>query len=90
MLQINGARVSAIVTTGIVAGWFIAADNAAKVVRYRTLTPDALLNEVVNKNSGGLPGSIIGAVVLIAVAVILVDLLTRLFEAVWGRLQPAK
>ena len=65
--------------------WFISVGDASKLAHYRSLSHDALISQLASENDGKLTTDIPGAVFLVLVVVIGVDVLTRLFESLWAR-----
>jgi hypothetical protein len=86
VLHLSGARALAISVVGIALGWFISASEASTLAHYQSLSHDALLKELTSKYETDLATSIIGALFLVLVVVLAVDLLTKLFDRIWARL----
>jgi cytochrome b len=67
-------------------GWLINGSDASTLAHYKSLSHDALLSELASKYDSHLATNIMGALFLVLVLVLAVDLLTSLFERVWARL----
>lgn len=86
VLHISGARALAVSVVGIALGWFISASEATTLAHYQGLSHDALMSELASKYDSKVTTSIVGALFLVLLVVIAVDLLTKLFERIWARL----
>lgn len=90
MIQLSGPRCLAMSVVGILFGWWASMNDVAVMVHYRALSHDALLSELAKKNDGSLGKGIVGALFVIAIIVIAVDVLTKFFEAIWKRIEPSR
>jgi branched-subunit amino acid permease len=90
MVELTGPRCLAMSVVGVVLGWLINLDSSSTMSHYRALSHDALLSELAKQNEGQLSTNIMGALFVVAALVIAVDLLTRVFEALWRRIEPPR
>ncbi|HVH66446.1 MAG TPA: hypothetical protein VM716_01115 [Gemmatimonadales bacterium] len=86
MIHLSGARSLAMSVVALALGWLINGSDASTLAHYKSLSHDALLSELASKYDGHLATNVIGALFLVFVLVLAVDLLTGLFERVWARL----
>jgi len=68
----------------VTLGWLINRGDVSTLAHYKGLSHDALMTELASKYDGNLTTNIMGAVFLVLVVVVAVDLLTRLFERLWA------
>lgn len=90
MIELSGARCLAMSVVGVFLGWLISLDSSSTMDHYRALSHDALLTELAKQNDGQLSTNVMGGLFVVAALVIAVDLLTRLFEALWRRIEPPR
>jgi hypothetical protein len=90
MIRLAGPRCMAMSVVGALFGRWITLDSLSTMAHYRSLSHDALISKLAEKNDGQLTTSIIGGLFLVAAIVIAVDVLTRFFKAVWHRIQPPR
>jgi hypothetical protein len=57
------------------------------MTHYRAMSHDALITELAQKNDGQVSSSIMGGLFVVVAIVVLVDVLTRFFDAVWRRIE---
>lgn len=86
MIHLSGARSLAISVVALALGWLISGSEASTLAHYKSLSHDALLSELTSKYESHLATNLIGALFLVFVVVLAVDLLTVLFDRVWARL----
>jgi hypothetical protein len=86
MIHLSGARSLAISAVALAFGWVMNGNEASTLAHYQSLSHDALLAELASKYDSHLSTNLIGALVLVFVVVLAVDLLTALFDRVWARL----
>jgi len=88
MIRLSGARCLAMSLVGALFGWWASVDDLSTMTHYRALSHDALLTELARKNDGQVSTSIMAGLFVVLAIVLLVDVLTRFFEAVWLRIEP--
>lgn len=88
MIRLSGARCLAMSLVGALFGWWASVDDLATMTHYRALSHDALLTELARKNDGQVGTSIMAGLFVVLAIVLLVDVLTGFFEAVWLRIEP--
>jgi hypothetical protein len=88
MIRLSGPRCLAMSVVGILLGWWTNASSVAEMTRYRSLSHDALLTELASQKDGVLSTSIIGGLIVVLAIVLVVDVLTRFFRAMWQRIEP--
>jgi hypothetical protein len=86
-INLSGPRSLAISVVAGLFGWLIAANDAADVVRYNTMSKDAIVAELTKKQIG-MASSLTFSLVFILGLVVAVDVLTEFFDAVWRRIGP--
>lgn len=89
MIRLTGARCLAMSAVGALLGWWSSVDDVSTMTHYRGLSHAALLTELAQKNDGRVTTSIVGGLILVVSLVLLVDVLTRFFDTVWRRIEPA-
>jgi hypothetical protein len=87
MIRLSGARCLAISLVGALFGWWASVDDLSTMAHYRALSHDALITELAQKNDGQVSTSIMGGLFVVLAVVLLVDVLTRFFDAVWRRIE---
>jgi hypothetical protein len=88
MIRLSGARCLAMSVVGTLVGWWVSVDDLSTITHYRGLSHAALLTELAQKNDGRVTTSIMGGLIVVISVVVLVDVLTRFFDAVWRRIEP--
>jgi hypothetical protein len=88
MIRLSGARCLAMSVVGALFGWWATIDDLSTMTHYRALSHPALLTELAQKNDGQVSTSIMGGLIVVISVVLLVDVLTRFFDAVWRRIEP--
>lgn len=88
MIRLSGPRCLAMSVAGTLFGWWFNATSVADMARYRSLTHEELLTELASTNDGVLSTSIMGGLFLVVIVVLIVDVLTRFFRAIWQRIEP--
>ena len=86
-MHISGARSLAMSVVALALGWVFSLRDASTLAHYKALSHDALMSELASEYDSSLSSNIVGAVSLVLVGVIAVDLLTQIFERVWARLR---
>lgn len=89
MIRLSGARCLAMSLVGALFGWWASVDDLSIMTHYRALSHDALITELAQKNDGQVSTSMMGGLFVVVAVVVLVDVLTRFFDAVWLRIEPA-
>jgi hypothetical protein len=89
MIHLSGARCLAMSVVGGLFGWSIGSDSAATMAHYQALSHEALIAELAEKNFDSPSAGIAVGVFMVAATVIVVDVLTRFFDAVWKRIEPS-
>jgi hypothetical protein len=87
MIRLSGPRCLAMSVVGTLFGWWAAQDNVSTMARYRELDHEALLAELASQNTGTLSTDIMGGVIVVLGVVLMVDALTRFFNAIWARIE---
>jgi hypothetical protein len=90
MIRLSGARCLAISLVGALFGWWASVDDVSTMAHYRALSHDALLTELAQANDGQVSTSLMGGLFVVFGLVLLVDVLTRFFDAVWLRIEPPR
>jgi hypothetical protein len=90
MIRLSGARCLAMSLVGTFFGWWASANDLSTMAHYRVLSHDALITELAQRNDGQLSTSVMGGLVVVIGIVILVDVLTRFFDALWRRIEPPR
>lgn len=90
MIRLSGARCLAISLVGALFGWWANLDDVSTMAHYRALSHDALLTELAQANDGQVSTNIMGGLFVVLTIVLLVDVLTRFFDAVWLRIEPPR
>jgi hypothetical protein len=88
MIRLSGPRCLAMSVTGTLFGVWINSTSATDMARYRSLSHEELLTELAASNGDVLSTSIMGGLFLVLTTVVIVDILTRVFRAVWLRIEP--
>ena len=86
MIRLSGARCLAMSLVGALFGWWASVDDVSTMMHYRAMSHDALITELAQKNDGHVSTSIMGGLFVVVAIVVLVDVLTRFFDAVWRRI----
>ena len=87
MIRLSGARCLAMSLVGALFGWWVSVDDLSTMTHYRALSHDALIAELAQKNDGRISTSIMGGLFVVVAIVLMVDVLTRFFDAVWLRIE---
>ena len=87
MIRLSGARCLAMSLVGALFGWWASVDDLSTMTHYRAMSHDALITELAQKNGGQVSTSIMGGLFVVVAIVVLVDVLTRFFDAVWLRIE---
>jgi hypothetical protein len=87
MIRLTGARCLAMSMVGALLGWWASVDDLSTMTHYRGLSHAALLTELAQTNDGRVSTSIIGGLIVVISVVLLVDVLSRFFDAVWRRIE---
>jgi hypothetical protein len=88
MIRLSGPRCLAMSAVGALFGWWANLDSASTMTHYRGLSHEALIAELARKNDGVLTTSIVGGLFVVVAVVLATDTLTRLFKAIWLRIEP--
>jgi hypothetical protein len=86
MIRLSGARCLAMSLVGALLGWWASVDDLSTMTHYRALSHDALMTELAQTNDGQVSTSIMGGLFLVIAIVLLVDVLSRFFDAAWLRI----
>ena len=89
-VNISGARALAMSAVALPLGWLISLDGASTMEHYRSLTHEALLQDLATNAESGVSAGIAGAVVFVVGVTIAVDVLTYFFAAIWSRIGPVR
>ncbi len=84
-IRLSGPRSLAMATIAVGFGWAISGNNVSEMSHYRGLSHQALLDELTARHTS-LATNIVAMVLAVGLVVFGVDLLTRLYEAVWARI----
>jgi hypothetical protein len=87
MIRLSGARCLAMSLVGVLVGWWASVDDLSKMTHYRAMSHDALITELAQKNDGQVSTSIMGGLFVVVAIVVLVEVLTCFFDAVWLRIE---
>ena len=89
MIRLSGPRCLAMSVVGVFAGWGASIDGVSSMKHFRALSHEALLSELAKNHEVSLSTSILGGLLAVAAVVIIVDILTRFFTAIWNRIEPS-
>ena len=88
MIRLSGPRCMAMTVAGVLLGWWSNTSSVTGMAHYRNLSHEELLTELASTNDGALSTSIMGGLFVVIGIVLLVDVLTRFFRALWHRIEP--
>lgn len=72
---------------GALLGWWASVAHPSTMTHYRALSHDALMTELAQTNDGQVSTSSMSGLFLVIAIVLLVDVLSRYFDAVWLRIE---
>lgn len=86
-LRLSGPRSLAMATLAAIFAWWLSNNQVAEIAHYRSLSHQALLDELSAAKGGQFTANALGAIFMVGMVVFGVDLLTYFYERIWSRIE---